>query len=312
MGKNHHAKDNKNSDLYKLFALFYLMNSLINKKNPKDMNNNFNKNINQNDESNDKEYLSSEDKPYIAVNTDSLIESYKKNLSGSLEKADIDDIPEEHEADDFSEDYKISVISEVLPLCENMVHTSPASKEQIIVKIPVVLAECTAAINIDSSVKLDDNIIEINRISKHVYLSQCKLAPDTEKNSIHTSILFIDGFINENIECFSKESADNDILKYITFNIPFKCAAGISFNTSPEFKWNEPQNEAEILDQNHKQSSNVLEFFNEKVFCKLTRAEIDGTEFFENKADTVCPLITEKAVLFLTIELLQKQHVKIS
>ncbi|MFA6941935.1 MAG: hypothetical protein WCQ54_13315, partial [Clostridiaceae bacterium] len=163
MGKNHHAKDNKNSDLYKLFALFYLMNSLINKKNPKDMNNNFNKNINQNDESNDKEYLSSEDKPYIAVNTDSLIESYKKNLSGSLEKADIDDIPEENEADDFTEDYKISVISEVLPLCENMVHTSPASKEQIIVKIPVVLAECTAAINIDSSIKLDDNILEIKR-----------------------------------------------------------------------------------------------------------------------------------------------------
>lgn len=316
MGKRHHSKDNKNLDntyLYILFAIFSLINSMKSK--------NFSF-----------QERSSEEKLYMPVNTDSLIESYKKTLSESLEiPADKNSMTKiepyniNQSDNDAKEPCKTSVVSEILPLCENMPHTSDTVKVPVVIKIPVVLTECRAAIAVESSIKLEDNVSEIKGIRKHVYLNQCKLAPNSENRDPNTSILFIDGFINENIKYLSKETSGKENLKgnlkYTTFQIPFKCATRVTFNTCPKFKSNVPQDEADILDSNNpKQSLRQSEFFNEKVFCELIKAEIAESHILENRADKDCKStmeqtfhsITEKATLFLTLELLQNQHVKIS
>lgn len=334
MGKRHHSKDTNSDNIYlcKLFALFYLMNSLTNKKISKDINS-----LLLNGKSEDDEDFSEntdinpadqypENKLYIPVNTDSLTESYKKALAGDLEIPEQQNIRQDMEAEDFKEDCKTSVISEMLPLCENMAHTDSASKEEIIIKIPVVLAECTAAVNMEASNKLDDDVSEIIRISRHVFLNLCKLAADTEKISVDTSILFLDGFVRENIEYCAENSSDKGKLKYTEVNIPFKCAAKVDFKIHPELKWNEQQDESVIINPsvnddccekgksilcNGKDSFKISEFFNEKIFCRLTGTEINGTHTFENKSEKKSPIITEKSTLFLTVELLQKHHIKL-
>lgn len=333
MGKGHHSKDRNSDNIYlcKLFALFYLMNSLTNKNISKDINSLL---LNGKPEYND--FLENtdsiiadqypENKLYIPVNTDSLTESYKKALTGDLEIPEQQNNRQDIEAEDSEEDFKTSVISEMLPLCENMTHTDSASKEEIIIKIPVVLAECTAAVNMEASNKLEDDVSEIIRITRHVFLNLCKLAADTERTNADTSILFLDGFVRENIEYCTENSSDKGKLKYTEVNIPFKCAAKVYFKIHPELKWNEQQDEPLIINPsanddysekgksifcNGKDSFRISEFFNEKIFCRLISAEINGTHTFENKSEKKLPIITEKSTLFLTVELLQKQHIKI-
>ena len=125
-------------------------------------------------------------------------------------------------------------------------------------------------------------------------------------------------------------------LKHVTVNVPFKCTTRVTFNTPPKFKPNTSQDEVEILQTSIKvcdpcgeditgrdireQSFKIIEFFNEKVFCELISAEIVESDILENPINKECktPLeqgfhdITEKVVLFLTIKLLQNQHVEIS
>ena len=45
-------------------------------------------------------------------------------------------------------------------------------------KVPVLLAEIRVTIPVVSEIKLEDNAIEIKRIKKNVYLTQCHLIPN--------------------------------------------------------------------------------------------------------------------------------------
>ena len=47
----------------------------------------------------------------------------------------------------------------------------------VFVKIPVVLAETEVTIPIEAIIKLDKDAIEIKRIKKNVFLTQCRLIP---------------------------------------------------------------------------------------------------------------------------------------
>ncbi|MBZ9606783.1 hypothetical protein G9F73_002885 [Clostridium estertheticum] len=234
---------------------------------------------------------------------------------------------------------KTTVTSEMLPLCENIPHTSEVTVEAVTVKIPVVLTESTIAITIESSLKLDDIVLQIKHIKKNVYLNQCKLIPNSENGKPNTGILFIDGFIRKNIEYITKDHNDEGVscgkVKHATVKVPFKCTTRVTFNTYPKFKPNTYQDEVEILQTSIKvfdpcgaditgrdireQGFKMIEFFNEKVFCELVSAEIVESDILENPINKECrtPLeqgfhdITEKVVLFLTIKLLQNQHVEI-
>jgi len=235
---------------------------------------------------------------------------------------------------------KTTVSSEILPLCENIPHTSDVTTGPVTVKIPVVLTECNITITVQSSLKLEDDLLEIKHIRKNVYLNQCELIPNSEKDKPNTGIIFLAGFIRKNIEYATKEHNDKDVLsgkiKHATVNVPFKCTTRVTFNTPPKFKANTSQDEVEILQTSigvcnpceeeiigpdiREQSFRLTEFFNEKVFCELISAEFVESDILGNPINKECksPLeqtfhdITEKVVLFLTIKLLQNQNVIIS
>ena len=245
------------------------------------------------------------------------------------------------QVDDFKiENCKTMVTSEMLPLCDNIPHTSEVTVETVTVKIPVVLAESTITITIESSLKLEDVVLQIKHIRKNVYLNQCKLIPNSENGNPNTGVLFIDGFIRKNIEYTTKDHNYKEVscgkVKHVTVNVPFKCTTRVMFNTYPKFKPNIYQEEVEILQTSNRvynscgvditgrdireQSFKMIEFFNEKVFCELISAEIVESDILKNPINKECKTsleqgfhdITEKVVLFLTVKLLQNQHVEIS
>ncbi|MBU3127759.1 CsxC family protein [Clostridium tagluense] len=235
---------------------------------------------------------------------------------------------------------KTVVTSEMIPLCENIIHTSEVTVEPVTVKIPVVLTECTLTITVESSLKLEDVVLEIKHIRKNVYLNQCELIPSSEDGKPNTGILFVDGFIRKNIEYTTKEHNDKGVscgrVKHATAEVPFKCTTRVTFKTYPKFKPNNYQDEVKILKTSIKvfnpceegiiggdtreQNFKIIEYFNEKVFCELISAEIIESDILENpiNKEYKIPLeqgfhsITEKVVLSLTIKLLQNQHVDIS
>ncbi|MBZ9633921.1 CsxC family protein [Clostridium sp. FP1] len=236
--------------------------------------------------------------------------------------------------------FKTMVTSEILPLCENIIHTSEVAVEPVTVKIPVVLTECTLTITVESSLKLEDVVLEIKHIRKNVYLNQCELIPSSEDGKPNTGILFVDGFIRKNIEYTTKDHNDNGVscgkVKHATVKVPFKCTTRVTFKTYPKFKPNNYQDEVKTLQTSIKvfhpceediiggdtreQSFKIIEYFNEKVSCELISAEIIESDILENpiNKEYKIPLeqgfhnITEKVVLSLTIKLLQNQHVDIS
>ena len=156
----------------------------------------------------------------------------------------------------------------------------------------------------------------------------------------NTGTLFLDGFINSDIEYATKVHNDEGVccekIKHVTVNVPFKCTTIAMFKTYPKFKQSTYQDETEILQTSIKvfdacgeditggdireQSFKIIEFFNEKVFCELISAEIVETSILESPIDKECKTslnqgfhdIAEKVVLLLTIKLLQNQNVEIS
>ncbi|MBC8062898.1 MAG: hypothetical protein H7Y18_19890 [Clostridiaceae bacterium] len=230
------------------------------------------------------------------------------------------------------EDCKIKVTSEVLPLCENIPHTCEVTVGPVIVKIPVVLAECTVTITSMSSLGLEDFVLEINPIRKSVYLNQCNFIPEIEDGKYNTGIIFLEGFIRKNIEYTIKDHNQKGVsclkVKNITVNVPFKCTTRVTFKTLPMFKSNTYQDVEKALENNEEyvtgrdiqeQGFRMIEFFNEKVFCQLISAEIVESDILENTIDSECKKtleqgfhrITESVVIFLTIRLLQNQQVEI-
>ncbi|MFZ5968737.1 MAG: CsxC family protein [Bacillota bacterium] len=206
-----------------------------------------------------------------------------------------------------------------------------------VVKVPTVLAELTLNINLDTIIRLPEPAIEIKRIKKRVKVTQCLLIQDT-------NILFIKGFIRKNIEyatpgwCSTKEGICGDI-KHCTIDAPFSCTTPLFFNgTSPldpefnktrEFEYLREEklfgpefgDKDKLMSGDFREFNQVsTEFFNELPYCELVSARI--VEFdeilnpkplafkapFEEKKFTK---IEEKAVLFLTLKILQNRQVAV-
>ncbi|PRR78879.1 hypothetical protein CLLI_12180 [Clostridium liquoris] len=241
---------------------------------------------------------------------------------------------------DTIENCEAAVISETLPICENSPCKSEVTPRPVTVKVPVVLTECGITITIQSSLKLEENVLEIKHIRKNVYLNQCKLIPNSEHGKFNNGILFLEGFIKKNIEYTTKDYNTKSVLrgklKHATVKVPFKSTTKITFKTPPKFKTNITHDEVELLETSIKvcdiceeniageniceKNFKLTEFFNEKVFCELICAEIIESDILENPINKDCKSsieqtfsnITERVVLLLTIRLLQNQHVEIS
>lgn len=231
------------------------------------------------------------------------------------------------------------VDSEILSLCPNTELPVTAAQRKVVIKTPVVLAEPRITISMVSSLKLEEPALEIKRIRKNVYLTQCKLIPNSGGEDTNYGVIFIEGFIKKNIEYATAECKDEGVvsgkIKHTTVKVPFKCTTRVKFTTQPIFTNNTPQNEIEIVQSTFnlcdpcgesifginpcEQSSRFTEFFNEKVFCELVDTEILESDILQKPTGSCCnsPIeqsfqnITEKVVLNVTIKLLQNQQVLI-
>ncbi|MBV7276514.1 hypothetical protein I6U48_26935 [Clostridium sp. PL3] len=240
---------------------------------------------------------------------------------------------------DLIRDCESSSETEILSFCPNTPGSVIGITNAVVIKAPVVLAEPTIKISIESKFKLESPALEIKRILKNVYLEQCNLIPDVFDP--YFGILFIKGFIRKNVEYATKDCSTDGTtsgeIRHTTVRVPFTCAAKIRFTTLPIFINTEPPEQIEILRNNIEicdpceegilgnipcqLNLRLTEFFNEKVFCELIKAEIIESDFLENpirddsckfNLDQTYNTVKEKVVIHLTIKLLQNQQISIN
>lgn len=235
---------------------------------------------------------------------------------------------------------------DVDPVISGSQHECPNTPEPLtplvtgaVAKIPVVLAELTVQINMDSIIKLPEPAYEIKNIKKRVKLTQCLLLQDT-------NVLFLRGFVRKNID-YSTRTCSNDEgfcgdIRHCTIDVPFNCTTPVVFNgtpplvpplnTSDEFQYFNVEEDLgpDFADKDALLSGDFSEFnqisteyFTERPFCELISSRIvEFDEFvgrrrpdskkvelpFEEKFFTE---IEEKMVIYLTLKLLQKRQVAI-
>ncbi len=239
-------------------------------------------------------------------------------------------------------DSSSKVTSEVQLLTNQMSVTSDTIKcGPVVVKLPVVLAEVNVTIPVEATITLDREVSEIKRIRKNVILSQSRIIPSSEDKCGENGILFVEGFIKKNIEYATKTYSSEGIpntygyIRYSSFQVPFNFTTRINFIREPIFIGNSIPCEVEFFTDRLKdcdectdhvignspcdKSSTFTEIFNEKPFAELVKADIIEIDINTNETlnctaqtEQIFTKVTEKVVLNLTINILQKQQLRIT
>lgn len=191
----------------------------------------------------------------------------------------------------------------------------------LVAKIPVVIAEPKIQIVVEADIKLDEPALEIKRIKKDLFLTQCRLItirdgvdgrPDErgwhEKTDDKCGFgkLFLSGFVRKNIEYATLDGSHSGggclsgNIRHATCNIPFECATQIDFINSPEkgrggfttefetfssdFKSCSPCEHPILGHDPCEQEFEHFEQFTEKVFCELESAHIFEADILKDGA----------------------------
>ncbi|WML50094.1 DUF3794 domain-containing protein [Neobacillus sp. PS3-34] len=225
--------------------------------------------------------------------------------------------------------------------CESTHNEHPhISIGKIVTKVPVVLAELTLQVNVDTTITFPEAVLEIKDIKKRLKITQCRLLLPTNK-------LFVKGFVRKNIQYASpckdiSESTSTSVasdLHSLTVDIPFQCVTEIKkflskpvmpeMNNRQEFDFfvskplpsGFPEKDELLtsdLSQFHQASK---QFYNELPFCELISSKIiEWDEAIDRQPlPTSSPLdegffttIEEKMVVDFTLKVLQNQQVRIS
>jgi len=217
---------------------------------------------------------------------------------------------------------QIPLNSEATPLFATPV-TAPT------VKIPVVLAEPTLQIVVESDITLNPAATEIKRVKKNVFLNQVKLVPvrfaridNTDFFRVTRAKLFVAGHIRKNIEYAS--SACNGALQDRIADVEFSGFTDLTFPQTPggptpifgisEFAEANFLNERTQLDARLDKAffQNLIKY-NEQPFGELVAAnffELDFSPIMASPEGTFSTL-REKIVLDLTVKVLQVQQVRL-
>ncbi|MDM5249327.1 CsxC family protein [Lysinibacillus sp. G4S2] len=196
-------------------------------------------------------------------------------------------------------------------------------------KIPVVLAEPTLQIVVESDITLTPAATEIKRVKKNVFLNQVKLVPvrftridGTDFFRVTRAKLFVAGHIRKNIEYAS--IACNGALQDRIADVQFSGFADLTFPQTPggptpiigisEFAEANFLNETTQMDARlDKAFFQNLVKYNEQPFGELVAAnffELDFSPIMTAPEGTFNTL-REKIVLDLTVKVLQVQQLQI-
>jgi len=224
--------------------------------------------------------------------------------------------------------------------CSSSFGVPIGKKGPLVAKIPVVIAEPEIQIDVESVIELDKPALEIKRIKKDVFLTQCQLVGiDAHKKGK----LFISGFVRKNVEyatvndvCADKKNkAITGDIRHATFNIPFSCVTEVKYVNPPVAS--KSGFSSELIVQTDKMegcdpcAGNIIgrnpceqefqhyEAFNEKVFCEIEEVKIFEEDIHKNPHSLGCEFpvehvfdsFVEKMVLFIRLKLLQKQQVHV-
>ena len=231
---------------------------------------------------------------------------------------------------------QVQLLTKQTPVTPKVIKCGP-----VFIKVPVILAELNITIPVEATITLDKPAIEIKRIRKNVFLTQSRIIPFSQDDKPGTAILFIEGFIRKNIEyatqtyrTASTSSVCGDI-RHCTVEVPFNFSTRITFIREPIFVENTSPREVEFFTDKLRscdscldpvigrnpcdQSSFFTEFFNEKPFTELVKADITEIDIHTNPilncgtpTEQTFTKLTEKVVVNLTLKVLQKQQVKIT
>ncbi|KIL53088.1 hypothetical protein KR50_04170 [Jeotgalibacillus campisalis] len=171
---------------------------------------------------------------------------------------------------------------------------SASESKGVIVKIPVLLQKVKVEIPVHSKISFPkgEEVLEINEINKHLYLTQCRLVYRDGASEGH---LFIAGFVRKNIQYAANPTEKckevRSAIRSLTAEVPFECVAqidgfivspiGPSTNSKEEFSYSLEQQKKgfsekdQLLgnDRSHIQQVST-EYFNELPYCELVKAEI--------------------------------------
>lgn len=208
------------------------------------------------------------------------------------------------------------VKAETLPLCDGKNINPHGEDGPLTAKIPVVLAEKEVQIDVEADIDIKDDFFEIKRIKKNVFLTQCKLIPNSGQKDCDGRLisgkLFLKGFVEKNIEFSTIEECEhaqvkNGFIKHATATIPFHCVTEVFFDRPPVFRFRSQIKEFDYF-KHGKQCEDSCEenlgrlrcetgfeeevFYLDRPFCKL-----EGARIFEldvAKEDVYYPMNDDK------------------
>ncbi len=232
-------------------------------------------------------------------------------------------------AQDDERDYESSkehaavLDAETLPVCCTDREWKDWDKKGVLVKVPVVIAEPKIQVNVESTIRLENKALEIKRIYKNLFLTQCELIPD---ECGKYGKLFLSGFIRKNIEYataqYVGDCAISGDIRHTTAKVPFTCVAVAYFLSKPELKENFVPVEVEVLnkhdmgkDPNEKRFNQHVSF-NEGFFCELVEAKFREIDIKDDPKyvglnETVFDTLTEKIVVDIKLKVLQNQQIEL-
>lgn len=211
------------------------------------------------------------------------------------------------------------VDSATLSQCENECHIPMGRTGPLVVKIPVVLSDVEIQVDVEAEIRLEDAALDVKTIDKHIYLTQCKLIP-------HTNKLFIAGYVQKNIQyssidCVDKISISGKI-QHTTVNVPFKCATEIKLSKRPiygkDYKDKQSTLNENMFGKDNKEDSWFhYSKLSEPVYCELEYAKIMETDIYDPKYPIPNTIkdekpfkeLIEKMVIFIRLKVLQNQPV---
>jgi hypothetical protein len=240
------------------------------------------------------------------------INNFEENLQSTQELA------EESPVIDYT---KVKVCNTtIIQCCSNENIEENISLEPVVSEIPVIISQPKLQILVEALISFNEPVFKIKELDKKVFLDSCKLVTGSDK-------LFVNGFIEENVEYITAEGANlteiNGRIKKATFNIPFQCSTKIDFSFQPHFACSSSGNKLETINTSlnntnlNEKSYEYFEMLNDKVFAEIDSSKIietsvqDEIELLENTIDDAYTFnkIRKNIIVHLKLNLVQKQNI---